>query len=103
MLSNDFEDGIDLNDLPSFDDLPPLHRPDATIIVEHELPDPVPEELPLNTETVTHYVLEGGSTRGNDVLVSSDGFVFTQGKIDKGRNYWQRSYGGGKKKRCGRL
>ena len=68
MLSNDFEDDIDLNDLPSFDDLPPLHRPDATIIVEHALPDPVPGELPPITETVTHHVLEGGSTRGKDVV-----------------------------------
>ena len=62
MLINDFEVDIDLNDLPLFDDLPSLHRRDATIIVEHELPDPVPEELPPITETVTHHVLEGDST-----------------------------------------
>ena len=99
--NSDFDDDLDINDLPvDLPPCPPLHAATSAIVVD-EQPDPTPLDVPLVTGTVCYYVLKNGSEKKKDVVVSSDGHTFTKSKFNKRRFYWQCAHRGGQRRRCG--
>ena len=93
----------DWENLPEGDITITEYFPDDPVVSEDPVEDPLPLEDVENTEPVqiSFNIIESGTTKGKDLLNSSDGFCYSLSKEVGNKKYWRCTHrNSGRNERC---